>query len=512
MFLLLLTVAIILIFYHVSTQYSRRGRILNKLPGPSTFPLIGNLPLFMCSSTKLWKVLRGLTKKYYPISRIWILHYSVVYLSHPDDAEILLSSMKHIEKSRLYDFLHPWLKTGLLTSTGKKWQHRRKMLTPAFHFNVLQQFLDIFVEQGNNLVKNLKSQGDETIQNVVPLFTKYTLNTICETAMGTVLHEADIQNSYRTALTKLVEIMLYRAFRPWLHNKWIFKLLSNGKEYEKYLSVLHNFSRKIIKERKEYHEETENQYLKSISTNNQLISSVVVDDDGIKGQKKRMAMLDHLIAAQKFGKQIDDEGIREEVDTFIFEGHDTTAMAMCFAVLMLAEHKDVQDRVRKEVDYLLDGKNGKITSAEVQNMNYLEQCIKETLRLYPSVPFIARKVNEDLQLKHCFIPAGTIVDLHIFDLHRDPNFWPNPEKYDPDRFLPEKMHNRHPFSYVPFSGGPRNCIGQRFAMLELKALLAHLIYNFIFEPIDNSQDIIFTADLVLRTESPIRVKFISRIK
>uniref|UniRef100_UPI003B5A6B3B cytochrome P450 4C1-like n=1 Tax=Leptopilina heterotoma TaxID=63436 RepID=UPI003B5A6B3B len=509
MFLFLLSIAIGLIFYHFKTQYSRRGRILNKLPGPPCLPLIGNLHLFMNSSTKIWNTVRQINKKFYPVSRIWVLHHSVVYLSHPDDAECLLSSMKHIEKSRLYEFLHPWLKTGLLTSAGKKWQHRRKMLTPAFHFNVLHQFLDIFVEQGNNLVENLKSLGDETVQELVPLFTKYTLNTICETAMGTVLHEADIQNSYRSALNKLVELMLYRAFRPWLHNKWIFRLFSDGEKYDKYLSVLHNFSSKIIKERKEYHEKTENKYLKSIIATD---SDLIYSNDEIKGQKKRMAMLDHLIAAQKFGQQIDDEGIREEVDTFIFEGHDTTAMAMCFAVLMLAENKDVQDRARKEVDDVLEGKNRKISSAEVQNFNYLEQCIRETLRLYPSVPFIARKVNEDLQLKHCFVPAGTIVDLHIFDLHRNPEFWPNPEKFDPDRFLPEKMLNRHPFSYVPFSGGPRNCIGQRFAMLELKTLVAHLLHNFILEPIDHSRDIKFSVDLVIRPATPIRVKFTPRIK
>ncbi|XP_033231534.1 cytochrome P450 4C1-like, partial [Belonocnema kinseyi] len=87
--------------------------------------------------------------------------------------------MKHIEKSKIYHLLHPWLQTGLLTSTGNKWQSRRKMLTPSFHFSVLQKFVDIFVEQADSLVQYLKSQGDEIVQDIVPLFTKYALYTIC---------------------------------------------------------------------------------------------------------------------------------------------------------------------------------------------------------------------------------------------------------------------------------------------------------------------------------------------
>ncbi|XP_011706271.1 PREDICTED: cytochrome P450 4C1-like, partial [Wasmannia auropunctata] len=101
---------------------------------------------------------------------------------------------------------------------------------------------------------------------------------------------------------------------------------------------------------------------------------------------------------------------------------------------------------------------GKLTMKSLQNLPYLERCIKESLRLYPSVYFISRIISEDVKLKSYLLPAWTNVHLHIYGVHRDPNFWPNPEVFDPDRFLPEKIQNRHPYSYLPFSAGPRNCI------------------------------------------------------
>ncbi|XP_033230875.1 cytochrome P450 4C1-like [Belonocnema kinseyi] len=343
---------------------------------------------------------------------------------------------------------------------------------------------------------------------IIPLLGNISMFVVPpKTAMDTCLNDAGtIEEEYMTAVRKVGDSVVHRVCRPWLHANWVFKLFPSGMSQTKYLSTLHNFSANIIKERKKYHEETGGRLLKPIISERNESSS----DE--KGQRKRMAMLDHLIAAQQNGEKIDDTGIREEVDTFIFEGHDTTSMAICFTLLMLAENEDVQERARKEVDMVLDENDGKIGSVELQRLNYLEQCIRETLRLYPSVPLISRVLHEDLQLKNYLIPGGTNIHLHIFDLHRDPNFWPNPEKFDPDRFLTERIQGRHPFSYIPFSGGPRNCIGQKFAMLELKALMAHLLHNFNFQAIDHSQEITFITDIVIRPALPIRLKFISRLK
>ncbi|KAL6420172.1 hypothetical protein ACFW04_012264 [Cataglyphis niger] len=222
-------------------------------------------------------------------------------------------------------------------------------------------------------------------------------------------------------------------------------------------------------------------------------------------------MLDLLIAASR-DNLLSDLDIREEVDTFMFEGHDTTAMGITFALLLLAEHKDIQERVRIEVENAMQESGGKLTMRSLQNLPYLERCLKEALRLYPSVFFIIRNIKEDIKLHSYVIPAETMLFLNIYGVHRNPNFWSIPEVFDPDRFLPERIQKRHPYSYLPFSAGSRNCIGQRFGLLELKAMIAPLIHNFYLEPIDHLKDIRLTTDMIIRPSHPVHINFIPIIR
>lgn len=500
----LLLLILIILIYNYYVHYGRNGRLINLIPGPPGYPISGNILQYLVSREKLWKLLVSITDQYYPFFKIWGFFTPIVSIRHPDDLEEILNSTKHIEKSLIYYGLHSWFGTGLLTSGGAKWHSRRKILTPAFHFNILQHFVEILIEEGENMTKLMKNTGGTVVKDLVPFVSEHTLNAICETAMGISLQglQDTFQLRYRKAVHQMGELIVYRLMRQWLQNDWIFWLTPKGREQVKILKILHGFTDQIIAERKLYHERTNDQYLKSFDND----TSIETDVEVIGIRKKRLAMLDLLIAASREGL-VTDLDIREEVDTFMFEGHDTTAMGISFLLALLAEHKNIQDRVRNEIDTVMQENGEKLTMKLLQNLPYLERCIKEALRLYPSVFLISRVAGEDVTLHSHLVPAGTVLHLNIYGVHRDPNFWPNPDVFDPDRFLPEKIKNRHPYSYIPFSAGPRNCIGQRYALLEMKAMIVPLIHNFYLEPVDNLKDLQIHADLVLRPSHPLRVRF-----
>ncbi|CAF1591450.1 unnamed protein product [Rotaria sp. Silwood1] len=243
-----------------------------------------------------------------------------------------------------------------------------------------------------------------------------------------------------------------------------------------------------------------------------------------------MAFLDTLIAKMN-DEQMSIDDVQEEVDTLMFRGHDTTATALNFTLFMIALHQDIQQRLFEEIQSIFENDNERAcTFDDVQQMNYLECVIKETLRLLPSVPIIGREIQETFQYDGKTFLKGTTAVIFIYEIHRDPQYFPEPEKFDPDRFLPELTQQRHPYAYIPFSAGPRNCIGmsgnskknriyinfilvmkgQRFALLEEKVFLSAIIRRFHLTTSQTYKDFVPTEQIILRSDNALKVKLISR--
>lgn len=417
------------------------------------------------------------------------------------EAEKILGSSKHTSKSEIYNFIHPFLKTGLLTSNGEKWHNRRRMLTPAFHFDILKEFLDMFREESDKLVESLKGDAGKVL-NIIPISTQFTLNTICESAMGVKL--SNLGNDgvvYRNNIYEVGRLLVYRITKPWLISDHLYSLFGHRKQLDKILKPVLAFTKSIIRERKAHFA------MESAKTAKDKSGS---DDENVyyRSKKRRYAMMDTLLQAQRDGL-IDDEGIIEETDTFTFEGHDTTSSAMTFTLLLMAHHPEAQERVFEEIQSIkLDKEdNHELTIDDFNKMEYLDRVVKESLRIYPPVPFISRNLSEDFEHDGFIQPKDTSVNIHIFDVHRDPEVFPDPEKFDPDRFLPENCAKRSNFAFIAFSAGMRNCIGQRFAMLELKMILTKLITAFKVLPVTKREEITFIGDLILRSKYPIKMQF-----
>nr|CAH7769825.1 unnamed protein product [Callosobruchus chinensis] len=218
-------------------------------------------------------------------------------------------------------------------------------------------------------------------------------------------------------------------------------------------------------------------------------------------------------ASQQKGNALSDEEIKEEVDTIMFEGHDTTAAASSFALCLLGIHQDIQDRVYTELKEIFqDDMNRPITFSDTLQMKYLERVIMESLRLYPPVPIIARKVNEDVKLASgdYTVPTGTTVVIGQFLVHRNEKYYPNPLKFDPDNFLPERCQDRPYYAYIPFSAGPRSCVGRKYAMLKLKILLAGALRKFRMISNDKEENFKLQGDIILKRGDGFKIRIEER--
>ncbi|XP_033303149.1 cytochrome P450 4g15-like [Bombus bifarius] len=235
-----------------------------------------------------------------------------------------------------------------------------------------------------------------------------------------------------------------------------------------------------------------------------------IDENGI-GEKKRFALLDLLLELSRNGAKLTDQEIRKEIDTIMFEGHDTTAASSSFVLCVLGIHQDIQERVFEELNEIFGESNRPCTFQDTLEMKYLERIIYETLRLFPPVPAIARHLNNDVKIvTELFI----IKRLYDFDyrVHRLKKFYPNPDVFDPDNFVPEEMQNRHYYSFIPFSAGPRYCVRRKYAILKLKVLLSTILRNYKILPDLTEKDFRLKVDIILKRVGGFRIKIEPRNK
>ncbi|XP_067118224.1 cytochrome P450 3A19-like, partial [Centruroides vittatus] len=171
---------------------------------------------------------------------------------------------------------------------------------------------------------------------------------------------------------------------------------------------------------------------------------------------------------------------------FMVAGYETTGTTLSFVTHLLINYPEIQEKVREEINAVLE--NEELSYSAVSKMQYLNQVISESLRLYPPVlTFTTRKVGKTFTYKNLTIPKDLALQHAIWKSQRDPEIWQDPENFDPDRFSPERKDSIDPYAYQPFGNGPRNCIGMRFAFLVMKMILASLLRSFRFVPGENTE-------------------------
>ncbi|XP_040833766.1 cytochrome P450 4A5-like isoform X2 [Ochotona curzoniae] len=384
-----------------------------------------------------------------------------VHLYDPDYMKMILGRSDP-KAHGSYRLVAPWIGYGLLLLNGQKWFQHRRMLTPAFHYDILKPYVGLMVESVKLMLDQWEKQPSpvEIFQHV----SLMTLDTIMKCAFS---HESSIQldsrnsKSYIQAVGDLNALMFARVRNVFHHSDTLYKLSPQGRLSQRACQLAHEHTDRVIKLRKaRLQEEGELEKIRN---------------------KRRLDFLDILLFAKmEDGSSLSDEDLRAEVDTFMFEGHDTTASGISWILYALAAHPEHQQRCREEIQSIL-GDGASISWDHLDKMPYTTMCIKEALRIYPPVPNFSRELSKPVTFPDGrSLPEGITVVLSVYGLHHNPNVWPNPEVFDPTRFAPDATYHSHAF--LPFSGGSRNCIGKQFAMNEMKVTVALTLLRFELLP------------------------------
>ncbi|XP_049631137.1 cytochrome P450 4A11-like [Suncus etruscus] len=402
----------------------------------------------------------------------------------PDYMKVILG--RSDPKSTIpYRFLAPWIGYGLLLLNGQTWFQHRRMLTPAFHYDILKPYVGITADSVRVMLDKWAKFHESDPIEIIESISLMTLDTIMKCAFS---HSSSIQTdrksqSYTQAIEKLKGFFYSRARNAFHQNDFLYSLSFNGSSNSKVCEVAHEHTDHVIQQRKmQLQNEGELEKIK---------------------KKRHLDFLDILLFAKtEKGSSLSDKDLRAEVDTFMFEGHDTTASGISWILYALAINPEHQQLCREELQSLL-GDGTSITWDHMDKMPYTTMCIKEALRMYPPVPGVGRELSTPVTFPDGrSLPKGLSVVLSFYLLHHNPKVWPDPEVFDPSRFAPSA--SRHSHAFLPFSGGSRNCIGKQFAMNEMKVAVALTLLRFELAP-DPSRVPIPNAKLVLNSKNGIHL-------
>ena len=480
--------AIFLLYVILDITWRIWKRKLSFLPSSPNVPWLGSVPYLGGNSHELYKKRLSANTKYNHAFVAWVGPTPLIITGRTEYIESLIKSREPVVKPMGYVVLQEWLGTGLVLSTGSKWKKRRSALTGAFHFAILNDFMEIYEKHAIHLAKKLKTLGSEGKEIEVQwIISLATLDVICETSMGVIMNALNSSDcEYVRAVGDVKRLVRQRFANPLLFYKSLYQYTSAGKEFYKCLNIVHNFTIEVINE--------------SIASRK---NSVVSETEN----KKKKVFIDVLLDMYDKG-EIDVDGIREEVDTFMFGGHDTTSSALSWTLYEIGRHPEIQEKLHEEIDSVSSNESSLMD--KVRMLKYMECVIKESLRLHPPAPGFGRMIQKDMVVNNNIIPSGTMILVDIYSVHLNPAYWDQPTVFNPARFQSEEFLKRNPYCYIPFSAGPRNCIGQKFAMLEEKVFIYTILSNFTIKSTQTPDEIETGVDLISHSVNGINIEFYSR--
>lgn len=373
--------------------------------------------------------------------RVWPLVTHFLY--HPDHVRrVLHENQKNYLRGWEYRLMRRLFGENLTVSEGPYWLRQRRMAQPAFHRQRLSEYAGVMVDAASKLVSQWRAQNEKTIEARREM-SRLTLAVTSRTLFDRdVSHEADEVGKAFALLGRYFEDRFNRPLAPpiWVPTP------------------------------------TNRRFTKAAATINRVVAEIV--RERLRDKSDRGDLLSMLIQArdEETGETMSDDQLRSEVLNFLLAGYETTATALTWTWFLLASHAPIRERVRDEVRTVIGDRLP--SASDAPRLQLTRSVIQESLRLYPPIWAIPRRVVAEDEVGGFRIPARSMVVLCPYITHRHPAFWDAPEVFDPDRFSDERSADRPKGAYFPFLAGPHQCIGNEFALLEMQLVVARVLQEF----------------------------------
>lgn len=422
-----------------------------------------------------------LARNYGDVVGVYMGQNPLLLISNPDTIKEIMVKEFSRTPNRPKTFLPKnEMKYSLLNTDDDHWRFLRNTLLPTFSSGKMRMMEPLFKGKYKQLLENVtkmaKSGKSIEFKNV---FGAYTLDVIASTGFGM---DIDSQKNPDNDFVKYTKKFLNITFTPILILILIFPKIDTllywlGISPFNRLEIL-SFFRSAINRAVDLRMNKSKKPVDLL----QLMLNAHHDTDISESENEQNYEGDEN--KWKMGGLTMDEIVGNSI-LFLLVGYDTTSNALAFTAYNLATHPEYQEKLIEEIDTVL-GKEPP-TYDNVQKLEYLERVFCETMRLYPSACRTHRLAEKEIVIEGYTIPKGADICFPIYSIHRDPRFWENPTKFDPERFTPENKAKRHPYAYLPFGHGPRSCIGMRLAQVEMRFAIVYILQHYRFKTCDETE-------------------------
>jgi cytochrome P450 len=443
----------------------------NTIPFAPSRPILGFLPEFKKNRLNLST---HLMETYGDIVQYKLGPHKTVMITHPDYIKhVLQENYNNYKKDYFYEDLKLVLGQGLVTSEGEFWRQQRKLVQPGFHRNQISRFAGIMVDQCDRMLESWSREVTNKF-DLVEEMKKLTMSIVSLALFNTDLsHEANklgiaINDSINFINGKMESFIKLPQWFP----------TPKSTEFNRNFTIVKNTIMEMIAERR-------------------------------KSPNQTPDLLDMLMAAQdeETGVGMSDQQLFDEIMTLFLAGHETTAHGLVWTIYLLDKYPEMEANLFEELGQFPVAFHPELK--DLPDLSYTTATIKESMRMLPPVWGIGREAVHDDLIGGYSIPHGMTVFIPIYQMHYHPEYWTEPEVFNPERFLDEELEKKNRWVYLPFGGGPRQCIGNNFAIMEMQIVVAMIMRQFKLELI-SAENIQLNPGVTLRPEEAVLMKIKTR--